>query len=98
MPVSLTSIRKPGLGFAGELSHLVLSCFLWLSHDGIVAKPPPLRVGCRLVQIRRKATPRELAKQFRGHGLKQAEWAPIPIYWAKDGSPAIALDAAKQHP
>jgi len=44
------------------------------------------------VQVRRKATPRELAEEFKGHGLKQAEWAPIPIYWAKDGSQAAAQD------
>ncbi|CAL5223449.1 g5968 [Coccomyxa viridis] len=38
-------------------------------------------------RLKRKATLRELAEQFRGHGRKQAKWAPIPIYWVKDRQP-----------
>ncbi len=35
------------------------------------------------VQVRRKASPRELAEAFKGHGLRQATWAPVPIFWAR---------------
>ena len=69
---------------------------LQLSHNDSLVKLPHFKFGFYLAQIRRKATPRELAEQFRGHGLKQAEWAPIPIYWAKDGSPAAAPDAVQR--
>ncbi|CAL8470482.1 g10024 [Coccomyxa elongata] len=34
-------------------------------------------------RLRRKASPRELAEAFKGHGLRQADWAPVPIYWAR---------------
>ena len=61
-----------------------------------VATLVPSIIGFHVPQIRRKATPRELAEQFKGHGLKQAEWAPIPIYWAKDGSPLNPPDASQR--
>lgn len=50
--------------------------------------------------MRRKASPRELAEAFKGHGLRQAAWAPVPIYWARapdDHSPR-APDAPPMPP
>jgi hypothetical protein len=46
-------------------------------------KPQAKVVSYMIVQVRRKATPRELAEEFRGHGLQQPTWAPMPIFWAR---------------
>ena len=49
-----------------------------------------------MLQLRRKASPRELAEAFKGHGLRQADWAPVPIYWARPvGTGAPSRDEQK---
>lgn len=57
------------------------------------------------IQVRRKASPRELAEAFKGHGLRQATWAPVPIFWARSVEelpmsrgqlPALPAAAAEQ--
>ncbi|KAK9907744.1 hypothetical protein WJX75_009081 [Coccomyxa subellipsoidea] len=65
--------------------------------DGMPERSPP--------RVRRKASPRELAEAFKGHGLRQATWAPVPIFWARSVEelpmsrgqlPALPAAAAEQ--